>query len=105
MKREDYIKYCDFLFEILNEYLKIMNFKSIENVFDYVKEHKDLFENKKNSLLESKLYVDNDYKRVLRMNLGLVGNELKNIQDFNFMRLVCIERPSTKTVFIDITRW
>lgn len=57
--------------------------------FNYVKEFGSHFENKKNSLLESKLYVDNDYERVLRMNLGLVGNELKNIQDFNFLASVC----------------
>ena len=86
MKREDYIKYCDFLFEILNEYLKIMNFKSIENVFDYVKEHKDLFENKKNKLSKKldyqiriggflserifTIYVKHNFKKILNIPIN-----------------------------------
>ena len=57
--------------------------------FNYVKEYGSYFENKTNNLLDSKLYVDSEYKKILRMNLGLVGNELKNIQDFNFLASVC----------------
>ncbi len=57
--------------------------------FNYVKEYGSYFENKTNNLLDSKLYVDSEYIKILRMNLGLVGNELKNIQDFNFLASVC----------------
>ena len=57
--------------------------------FNYVKEYGSYSENKVNSLLENKLYLGDDYKKVLRMNLGLVGKELNNIQDFNFLASVC----------------
>ena len=73
--------------ECLVEEIKKTNADVIK--FNYVKEYGTHFESKTNNLLKNKLYTGTEYQNVLRMNLGLVGEELKNIQDFNFLASVC----------------
>lgn len=43
MKSEDYIKYCEFLFDILNEFLQIRGFHKYEDAFNYIDKHSDEF--------------------------------------------------------------
>ena len=73
--------------ECLAEEIKKTNSDVIK--FNYVKEYGTHFENKTNNLLENKLYTGSEYQKILRMNLGLIGEELKYIQDFNFLASVC----------------
>lgn len=86
MKRDEYIKYCIFLFEILNEYLKIMNFETIEDIQKYVHSNKELFENKKNNITKKldyqvriggflterifSIYVKHNFKNLLKIPIN-----------------------------------
>jgi hypothetical protein len=47
MSRENYIKYCEWAFDILNEYDNIMNFKTYDDIYKYVDENKNLYPNTK----------------------------------------------------------
>ncbi|MBR2614401.1 MAG: glycosyltransferase [Clostridia bacterium] len=57
--------------------------------FNYVKEYGDYSQENKNSLLEEKVYQDEEFNQVLRKNVGLVGKELRSIENFNFLASVC----------------
>lgn len=43
MKREDFIRYCEFVFYILFLYLKSHNFKTIDDIYNYVENNKSLY--------------------------------------------------------------
>ena len=53
--------------------------------FNYVKEYGSYAQKNQNSLITEKSYRGEDYCQIVRKNLGLIGNELKNIESFNFL--------------------
>ena len=57
--------------------------------FNYVKEYGNYAQKNQNSLIDEKSYRGEDYCQIVRKNLGLIGNELKNIESFNFLASVC----------------
>lgn len=96
MKKEDFIKYCEFLFNVLNEYLRIMKFDNIEHIFEYVEKHKLLFENKTNKISKDlnyqariggflgerifTIYVKHNFKKVLEVPICFTEQKVvKNI--------------------------
>lgn len=46
MKTNDFIKYCEFLFSILNEFLIRKNFKNYSDITNYINENQSLYLNK-----------------------------------------------------------
>ena len=63
--------------------------------FNYIREYGDYSQKKENTLLESKVYEGEEYNQVIRKNLGLIGKELYNIENFNFLDLFAL------IVFVD----
>ena len=57
--------------------------------FNYVREYDGYSQNNENFLLKNQVYEGEEYNTLLRRNLGLIGNELRYIEHFNFFASVC----------------
>ena len=57
--------------------------------YNYVREYKGNSLPKQNTLLQEKVYENQEVLRVLRKTVGLVGEELKNIENLNFLASAC----------------
>ena len=83
MKKEDFYKYCEFIFDILIEFDKKYNFKSDEDVLNYTSK---IFKNAKAALRQSRLqgflserlsnifYIKN-FKRIKHFKIGKFSNK------------------------------
>lgn len=57
--------------------------------FNYVREFEDRSVKKENTFLEQKVYEGQECKKVCRQTVGLIGEELKNPENFNFLASAC----------------
>ncbi len=57
--------------------------------FNYVREFAGTSLKKRNTFLEEKVYQNDECKKIFRQTVGLVGAELKNPENLNFLASVC----------------
>ena len=57
--------------------------------FNYIREYGTYSQKNENLLLKNELYEGEKYNEFIRRNLGLIGEELKHIESFNFFASVC----------------
>ncbi len=57
--------------------------------FNYLKEYEGKTVKNKNYFLEEKIYIDTECKEILRLSIGLIEDELKHIEFFNFLASPC----------------
>lgn len=57
--------------------------------FNYVREYADDSQKNENFILKNQVYEGEAYHTFLRQNLGLLGSELRHIEQFNFCASVC----------------
>jgi len=111
MKCEDFIKYCEFIFSLLFEYLNIKGFKTYNDVLKHVFENKELYV-KKDELFNSisqqariggflaerlfTIFVKHNFKKVYEIPIIFTSEDKKfydpneNVRHFEYIdKIIC----------------
>ncbi len=101
----DYVFFVDSDDWIENNTLEKLVYEIKENNldcigFNYIKEYENYSIKNTSYILEEKIYRGDDCQDVARKAIGLVGEELKNIEAFNFMASPC-SKIYKKSIIVD----